>query len=592
MTIPVIWYSDNPDAISRSYWDQSMLEDIFAREMWRIPGGVEFVHSRYESWSDDANEWPDVPGAVVVVPLRHHTDREHMNRLNDRLATLDWLVFVGTGDEEATFDFSALTHPNRRVWAMHAKPGSPVDVPLGSGYSPGFPALVASNPAPVEGRLDLFLCAQETHSRRRECFDACRAAVPEARRLLVPTGEFLADGSEAKGGMAREEYAWALADCKVAPAPSGPESVDSFRLYEALEAGTFPLADGVSPKGAQGGWWRWVFGDDVPFLVMDDWKPLPAVMETVLRGWPANAARVSAWWQASKRALAYRMEADVRALEQTSPVYGSPDDLITVVIPTCPIPSHPDTTMIETVVESIRAQLPTAEIIIACDGVRPTMVHRQADYDLFLHRLTRLCQRWSNVLPVILDDWSHQIGGTRAAVDLVTTPLMLFVEHDTPLTGEIDWPGLCAVVGDGVVNMVRLHHETAIGEPHQHMVLDVPEVYYGKSDSRPGGVPLVRTVQWSQRPHLARTQWYRDEVLAQFPPDACTYLEWVMHGLVTHGIEHGKEKTWDRWRVAIYYPPGGNIQRSTHLDGRRTGGVDQELSTEDSVEAFKKMQAR
>jgi hypothetical protein len=39
-----------------------------------------------------------------------------------------------------------------------------------------------------------------------------------------------------------------MADAKVAPAPSGPETPDSFRLFEALESGCVPIADTRVPK--------------------------------------------------------------------------------------------------------------------------------------------------------------------------------------------------------------------------------------------------------------------------------------------------------------------------------------------------------
>jgi hypothetical protein len=167
----------------------------------------------------------------------------------------------------------------------------------------------------------------------------------------------------------------------------------------------------------------------------------------------------------------------------------------------------------------------------------------------------------------------------------VTTPLILFVEHDTPVVGQIDWAGLCYVVDQGIVNMVRLHHETAIGDYHRHMMLDDTERYYGTTDLHPG-VPLIRTFQWSQRPHLASTKFYRERVMPYFDPvTGITYIEWRMHSIVQEGIERGVEQQWAKWRVAIYVPPGGNIQRSTHLDGRAGE------STGDSVAAFERMQA-
>lgn len=565
--IPVVWWNANPEAIARGYWDQSLIEDVLWRRAWHPGGAAEFAFHDHPE---------DGPGAVVIVPARHNV--EHIDALNRDLALLSWCLLVLTGDEEHAFPYEKISHPRRKVWAMGAFPGAVgVDRPLGSGYSLGWPELLRGKRLSAPGRLDLFLCGQDTHSRRYEAFAAAREATGPDHRLVVATQEFIADHK--RGGLDRDQYAAMMTEAKVAPCPSGPESPDSFRLYEALEAGAVPVADGSTPHGHVDGYWPYVFGEPVPFPVLDNWSELAEHVHNVRESWPRSASRVSAWWQAWKRKLVYALDDDIRELSGMEPTYATPDDQITVVIPTCPIESHPDTTMIETVVESVRAQLPRAEIIIVFDGMRPKMEHKTADYEEHIHRVTRLCADWHNVLPIILDEWGHQANGTRAALELVRTPLLLFVEHDTPIVGEIDWPGLCYVVDQGIVNMVRLHHETQIGDYHRHMMLGPTEHTVGTTDEHPG-VPLMRTFQWSQRPHLATTKFYRERVMPYFGRDSRTYIEWIMHGAVQHGIERGTERQWNEWRVAIYHPPGGNIQRSTHLDGRAGS------SLEDAVWAY------
>lgn len=569
MTVPVIWWNLNPDAIARGYWDQTMLEDLFGRTLWHPAGGVEFEHHVI---LDDSWLLPDVPGAIFVVPARHNV--EHIDALNEAIGRYDWCIVIGTGDEESVFPWEKVGHPRRKTWGMGAMPGTEgVDHPLGSGYSPGFPEMVEGHRLRSPGRLSVFFCGQDTHERRHAAIEAARVAVPAEVRLVIGTTEFLADGTADKGGLDRDAYAAAMADTMVAPCPSGPESPDSFRLYEALEAGAVPVADGSTPKGHVPGYWPYVFGGPVPFPVLDNWAELAEHVARIHKEWPAPASRVAAWWTQSKRRLAYELEADIHELAQTSPAWPDPDDQITVLIPTCPIDSHPDTAMIEAVVASVREQLPRAEIIVVCDGIRPSMESKAADYEEFLLRLARLCLGWHNVVPIILPEWGHQANGTRAALELVTTPLILFVEHDTPVVGEIDWPGLCYIVDRGIVNMIRLHHETEIGDYHRHMMLDDHERIVGRTDSQPG-VPIMRTFQWSQRPHLATTKFYRERVMPYFGRDSRTYIEWIMHGACQHGLERGVEATWDRWRIAIYHPSGGNIQRSTHLDGRAGGSID------------------
>ena len=72
------------------------------------------------------------------------------------------------------------------------------------------------------------------------------------------------------------------------------------------------------------------------------------------------------------------------------------------------------------------------------------------------------------------------------------------------------------------------------------------------------GVPLRRTVQWSQRPHLAGTDYYRTILADYFPQSARTMIEDRMHSVAQSEKGH---------RLALYHPEG-NIKRSYHLDAR------------------------
>lgn len=590
MNVPVLWLNFHPDAIARGYWDDTLVEDLFSEAIWRVPGAPTFEHWRTEP----GDSWPDVEDVVVVIPARHNA--HFFEKVNASLVRYKSVLFIFTGDEEAIYPWDRIAHPHRKVWAMGARPDrcTAVDRPLGSGYPPWFRELAKmSGTAKVH---DLFLSAQDTHDRRHECFAAlgeiaANAASPEAV-IANRTPGFTR-------GLTPAQYAFTMATSKIAPCPAGPMSPDSFRLYEALEAGAVPIADGCLP-----GYWEYVFGGPVPFPELTNWGDLRTAAELILERPDWHMARVSAWWQRHKRSLAYALVNDVRELSGSAPSYDAPSDLITVVMPTCPVPSHPETAMIEEVVRSIRAQLPEAEIIIPCDGMRPSFAEHQADYDLFLRRLAWLCEHeWYNVVPIILDEWGHQSGGTRAGLELVTTPILLFVEHDTPVTGEIDWEGLCEVLLARDADMIRLNHQTAIHHDHRGMMLDdVPEhadqyddelgTWELSEEERvqvkhfgPRDVPLMRTTQWSQRPHLTTTAFYRERVMPNFAPEDRTYIEWVMHSAAQNGIEHGMEQQWDKWRLCIYAPEG-NLQRSLHLDGRAGA------STADSVAAFEEIKRR
>lgn len=229
---------------------------------------------------------------------------------------------------------------------------------------------------------------------------------------------------------------------------------------------------------------------------------------------------------------------------------------------TCsPIKSHPDTRIVVETIDSVREQLPDAEIVLVHDGVRAEQQDRRADYEEYLRAiLWKADHDYGHILPLIFDQHLHQAVCTKRALAHVETPLMLFMEADTPLTGEIDWGGISQTILHGDANLVRFSHEASILEPHRYLMLD-------SEPQNVRGVPMVRTVQWSQRPHLASVAFYRSLLDRYFPNDERNFIEDVVYGklIVDHDVDG--EMGWLGWRTWIYTPEG-DIKRSRHTDGR------------------------
>jgi hypothetical protein len=101
----------------------------------------------------------------------------------------------------------------------------------------------------------------------------------------------------------------------------------------------------------------------------------------------------------------------------------------------------------------------------------------------------------------------------------------------------------------------------------------LPEHEYLFLETRPASAPFVRTVQYSARPHLIRTDKFRDLVATFFGPDSRTFLEDTLYGALQHtgtsstGRKRAEE-AWNLHRMAMY-APSGTWKRSEHLDGRR-----------------------
>lgn len=233
---------------------------------------------------------------------------------------------------------------------------------------------------------------------------------------------------------------------------------------------------------------------------------------------------------------------------------------ITVILVTSVLPSHPSTRIIDETYASIRHHLPDSEIILQIDGLREEQIDRKADYDAYKETVLWKClHEWNNVLPVVFEGLHHQSGMMRETIDLVKTPMLLYVEGDAPLVIDktIDWQKCVDLIYTSEANTIRFHHEAVIPEPHEHLML-------GAS----GG--FMRTVQWSQRPHLSSTLYYKDIVLPTLPDKS--FIEDTFHGVVHNDYRDYGKMGWGKHRLWIYYPNAGkDIKRSYTTDGREGG---------------------
>jgi len=230
--------------------------------------------------------------------------------------------------------------------------------------------------------------------------------------------------------------------------------------------------------------------------------------------------------------------------------------MITAIVPVSPIPSHPDTAILTETLDSVRHWLPDAEIILTFDGAAPHLEHRRQAYEEHIANALWLADHhYGNICPIIFDDHHHQIGMLAHALNIVETPLVAYIEQDTPMVIDehIDFDLISGFVSSGRSNCVRLHHESQILPDHQHMV-------HGDD----GG--FIRTSQWSQRPHVASLAFYR-RIHADHLDGRHGFIEDVMHGVLADAYKTYGMAGWNQYCVHLYNP-GPNMQRSYHLDGR------------------------
>lgn len=284
--IPVGWLAPSADC-----WDSNMLRRLLDGTIY--PHGLKFKHHAGFPNTDE--------GCVLVVPgqyWHHATDQ-----INEAIKRFEWVLLVRTADEEDLFDVGALMHERIRYWVQTPRAryecwGDSLRA-FGVGFPPHFNDLPAT---PPHKSTDVFLLCQDTHTRRHECFEALKD-FPET----VGRTEGFTQGSKP------EQYTEWMVDTKVAPAPSGAVSVDSFRAFEALESHAIPIADTVSPVDGVTDYWRRVF-DNPPFPILTDYPSLPGYISEALEQWPANANRIAAWWMRAKRHMAMALKADLQEL--------------------------------------------------------------------------------------------------------------------------------------------------------------------------------------------------------------------------------------------------------------------------------------
>lgn len=231
---------------------------------------------------------------------------------------------------------------------------------------------------------------------------------------------------------------------------------------------------------------------------------------------------------------------------------------ITAIVCLSPIPTYPSTEIVDQTVESIRERLPDAEIIFCFDGVPESKADMRADYEEFKNRmLWKINFELQPATPLVFDTHKHQSGMIKEAIKLVRTPLLLFMEQDTPLHNDIPFNDLIEPIRTGYINTLRFHFEAQIHPEHEHLMLDHTPIDIL-------GQPFLRTRQWSQRPHLSSVNYYR-HIIDNYFDDEPRFIEHIMYGRISEGGDN-----YDEHRLHIYSPPG-TLVRSKHLDGRRAG---------------------
>ena len=515
----IVWLK--PD----STLDQVFLHDLVEGKVWKTLNWFPLEETTIDK----------TKGAVVVVPGQFWK----VEQINEMIKPLKWVLLVVVCDEENLFEIDKLSHPNMKRRAQTPRAGKDYNATLfGVGY-----AFAARHRELKKKTNDVFLSAQDTHERRHSMFDMLSRYV-QMRSADGVSGVL----NRTKGftqGFSEKVYYDYMNMSKIAPAPSGTCSPDSFRLYEALEMGAIPVADDISPRYDSAGYWRSIF-PDAPFPIVGREEITP-ILDDLREDFQHKANNVFAWWIRQKKKYVEKFYSDIDELMgRTREV--APDE-VTAIVTVSPWRDNPDTVIFEECIESIRDTLGDIDIIVTFDGVREEQAYMRAKYEEFVHRALYLCNKDGAILPIVFDKHVHQVGAVREALKEVQTNLILFVEGDTALrvrTEEVF--EILPRIGKEY-DLIRFYHFDEIPSEHQYLMRKRTEI--------PGG-SLVNTIQWSQRPHLSTKRFY-DKIMGYFSDNANCFIEDKMHGVAQTPKFDGK--------MAIYLSDGGAT--SIHLDGRK-----------------------
>lgn len=293
--IDVYWMSYHlPKIKNRHYWDQGLLEDIFKKGDFQHHDGI------------------GKRGGIFIINGRTHIHDTKL--INEDIAKLPWVLFIVTGDEEALFPWRKIKHPRMKVWIMLPRLTQHDDVSfhLPQGYRPETHQLL-SEIGYQEKTQSWFFAGQITHERRFQCKQELVYLTDSGE---CPNGVIIGTKNFGEEKIPYREYLENMAKSKIVLCPSGPETPDSFRLYEALEAGCVPVVDQFSTNFKTPGFWKYVFGDDIPFPIVDYWDKLPKLMPELLRNYPELSNKCFAWWIQRKQMIYDKLIEDVKELKK------------------------------------------------------------------------------------------------------------------------------------------------------------------------------------------------------------------------------------------------------------------------------------
>jgi hypothetical protein len=272
----------NPKANALDQWDSGLLIGIL---------------NDLEATIHDVTTLPSEDKAIVVIPARHHA--ELSTQVNKQLAKIKHVILFLMGDEEADYPVEKISHTSIHIWVQNPHIGRHDDYnKLGTGYPKHMNDFIPETLP--EKSLNVFFAGQVTHQRREELAEVLTAWKTGNFKDSNETTHLLYSEGFTQGESHQDYYEHMLSS-KLAPCPSGAVIPDSFRLFEALECMTIPIADERTPDGTIMEYWDWLFDEATPFPHVTNWDRLFGLIPELIEDYPRNIHQITAWYIKYKR---------------------------------------------------------------------------------------------------------------------------------------------------------------------------------------------------------------------------------------------------------------------------------------------------
>lgn len=220
-------------------------------------------------------------------------------------------------------------------------------------------------------------------------------------------------------------------------------------------------------------------------------------------------------------------------------------DKLTIVSTTHLVPSAPSVWILRRTIHSLRRAMP----VEACEHRvyydAPAVLDQR--HEAYERNLRRLAEQFGLTLIV------RQRSGLKAnylhAVDTVSTPYMLFLEHDWTFRRRVDLPGLLDVFDrHPYVNFVKFNKYAN----DSHLWWD----HFVEPEDRIPELPLTRTSCWTNNPHVVRISKWREswkDIVGGHPERGAKGIEEKLYWAYGKGIfSEGFRETHAHWGCFIY----------------------------------------